>query len=200
MKNEHTLTEKLNSSIIFFEWLSNTIFDNPFQDTRRNRAAGSCFTIAQDHYHAILLLTQHQRYASSFSLLRVEFEAYIRGLWLYHCACDSEIERFLKGKEPPKIDVLLEAIEKTHAFSENQLSEIKEKFWKSMCGYTHTGGLHIQRWNSNEAIEPIYSDEEIIEVILFAELISAMSVLACAQLANNNILANKILEKMETRY
>ena len=68
-----------------------------------------------------------------------------------------------------------------------------------MCAYTHTGGLHIQRWNTSEAIEPNYPPEEVLEALAFAESMGAMSVLGFAELANDEDLALRILNKVKER-
>ena len=73
----------------------------------RTRAAGSCFAIAQEHHHAIVRLTEWKLFAAAFALIRIEFEAYVRGEWLSLCASDSVIDAFLRGNEPPRIDCLL---------------------------------------------------------------------------------------------
>jgi hypothetical protein len=66
-----------------------------------------------------------------------------------------------------------------------------------MCAYTHTGGLHIQRWNTSEAIEPTYAPGEVEEVLRFAEFIAVMSVAGIARLAGNDALGLKALIKMQ---
>lgn len=78
--------------------------------------SGGCLAIAQDHHHAIVVLLDSKLYASVFALVRIAFEAYVRGEWLGLCATDAAVKKFLRGKEPLKIDVLLEALEKTPAF------------------------------------------------------------------------------------
>lgn len=175
------------------------VYDKPLPGSNRTRVAGSCYAIAQEHHHSIVLLIEHRLYASSFSLLRIEFEAYVRGQWLAHCATDAEVEKYLRGWEPQKIDELLAAVEKTPGFSEKVLSRMKSQGWKTMCAFTHTGGLHVQRWNTSEGIEPNYSPEEVLEVLAFAESIGAMSVLGIAELASDEDLAIRILTKVKER-
>jgi len=43
-----------------------------------------------------------------------------------------------------------------------------------MCAYTHTGGLHVQRWNSETAVEPVYAPEEVEEVLLKVYFLDAV--------------------------
>jgi hypothetical protein len=158
------------------------------------RAAGSCFAIAQEHHHAIVRLIEWRLFAAAFSLVRVEFEAYVRGEWLSQCASDGLVEAFIGGKEPPRIDCLLEQLEMLDSFNEKVLSQIKQKTWKSMCAYTHTGGLHVQRWNTEDGIEANYSKEEVVEVLKFAEIIASLAAFAVAGLAADEQLAVRILE------
>ena len=191
--------ERIQDAGEYVEWLRLAVHEKSLPVGNRTRAAGSCYAIAQDHHHSIVLLIDHQLYASSFSLLRSEFEAYVRGQWLAQCATDAEVEKYIQGWEPPRMDQLLSAVEETPGFSEKVLSRVKSQGWKTMCAYTHTGGLHIQRWNTSEAIEPNYPPEEVLEALAFAESIGAMSVLGFAELANDEDLALRILNKVKER-
>ena len=60
-------------------------------------ATGSCFGIAQEHHHAIILLLEKGLCASAFALVRPAFEAYVRGEWLALCADEEGVSRFLNG-------------------------------------------------------------------------------------------------------
>ncbi|MBU4263115.1 MAG: hypothetical protein KKC76_14770 [Proteobacteria bacterium] len=183
----------------YVEWLRLALHEREIPANDRVRAAASCLAIAQDHHHAIVVLIEHRLYASSFALLRIAFEAYLRGEWLALCAKDSEIRRFLKGWEPPRVDTLLHDLEEPPAFSEQVLSNVKQKLWSVMCAYTHTGGLHVQRWNTVEAVEPAYAPEEVDEVLTFAEIIASLSVIGVANLAQDEDLANSVFQRFISR-
>lgn len=191
-------SERIQKAGEFVEWLRLSIHEQLLPANNKVRAAASCYAIAQDHHHAIVLLAEHRLYASGFALVRLEFEAYVRGVWLAHCANDDEIEKFLSGNwDPPKIDNLLSSIEKIPEFSVQVLSDVKNRSWKSMCGYTHSGGLHVQRWNTSDGIEPNYSSGEVEEVLNFSEIISALSVIGLAQLGGKDGIALNVLAKLE---
>ena len=68
-----------------------------------------------------------------------------------------------------------------------------------MCAYTHTGGLHVQRWITAESIEPSYSSEEIAEVLFFAELIGTLAVLGFATLRNDDRLGKHVFNAYQKR-
>ena len=173
----------------FVNLLQGAIHDQPMSSHTRGRAAGACLAVAQDHHHAIVLLIDHQLFASAFALMRIAFEAYIRGEWLAQCASDEQVSNIVGGMEPPKIDDLLAALEKIPTFSEGRLSEIKKHNWRSMCAYTHTGSLQIQRWQTPDTLESNYSDEEVLEVLSFAEIIGAVSIVGLAALAEKEQIA-----------
>lgn len=194
------LTDKqLNDANAYGEWLRLAVHERSLPANNRVRAAASCLAIAQDHHHAIVVLLDARLYASCFALVRVAFEAYVRGEWLALCATDAQVRKFLKGREPPKIDFLLSALERTDAFKEGMLSLIKKRTWKALCAYTHTGGLHVQRWNTSDGIEPNYSIDELLEVLRFADIVATLSVLGVVSLMNDEQLAEKLLERFRAR-
>lgn len=164
----------------------------------RNRIAGSAFAVAMDHHAAIVLLIRQTMYSSSFALLRVLFEAYLRGLWLKYCASDEQVSRVFHGEEPPKS--MVAEIEATEGFSDGVLSHIKRQAWGTMCDYTHTGGLHLQRWQSSSAIEPQFDEAELEECLNAAELFGAMACLELIQLNKNGDNGIHVLELMRQRW
>lgn len=194
------LTDKqLNDANAYGEWLRLTVHEKSLPANSRVRAAAACFAIAQDHHHAVVVLLDARLYASCFALLRVAFEAYVCGEWLALCAKDAQVRNFLNGREPPKIDDQLEALARTDAFKEGRLSKIKKQNWKALCGYTHTGGIHVQRWNTADGIEANYSAGELLEVLRFADIIATLSVLGVLSLANDAAAAEKLLARFKAR-
>jgi len=181
------------------EWMRLAVHDKYIPASNRVRAAAGCLIIAQDHHHAIVTLLDVPLYASCFSLVRVAFEAYIRGEWLALCATDKAVDDFISGEEPPKVDKLLQDIEGVETFNDQNLSKIKRHTWRSLCAYTHTGGLHVQRWNTAEGIEPNYSRAEVAEVLRFAEIILALSVLGMARIMKDEALAERVWERFSQR-
>ncbi len=180
----------------FVEWLRQETHGRSLPDDARTRASAACFVIAQEHHYAIVHLLREQIFPSAFALLRPAFEAYTRGKWLSTCANSLQIKSFVEGREPPKLEALLSAIEIEPGFAEKKaLSAIKTQLWSAMCDYTHTGGLHIQRWNTGKSIESRYSDEEIAELLMLANFVGAMSTLGLAEIANLSDLAQRVLNE-----
>lgn len=166
--------------------------------TEKNRAAAASFGIAQDHHAAIVFLMKSTFYSSGFALLRSLFEAYLRGLWLKHCATDEQVSAFFRGGEPPK--TMVAEIESTEAFTGGVLSRIKKENWSAMCAFTHTGGLHLQRWQSQDSVEPTFAPEELEECLNCAELFGAMAGLELVQLSTYGASGFDVLQLMKKRW
>lgn len=165
---------------------------------KRNRAAAAAFAIAQDHQAAIVLLLERTLYSSSFALLRCLFEAYLRGLWLRHCASDAQVTDFIDGRKPPK--TIVAEIEDTDAFRHGELSRIKKGAWQTLCDFTHTGGLHLKHWQSADAIEPNFDAAKLENCLNFAELFGAMATLEMAQMSKAGDSGAAVLELMNQRW
>ncbi|CAG4882265.1 conserved protein of unknown function [Georgfuchsia toluolica] len=166
--------------------------------TNKNRAAAASFGIALDHHAAIVFLMKNTFYSSSFALLRILFETYLRGLWLKHCATDAQVSGFFRGDEPPK--TMIVEIESTEAFKSGVLSRIKKANWNAMCDFTHTGGLHLQRWQSQDAVEPTFEPDELEECLNCAELFGVMAGLELVQLSKSGSDGADVLQLMKSRW
>lgn len=75
---------QIRESEQLFQWLDSNIdgLDIPSDD--RTRLAAGCLYMVLEHQKAIVLLTANSLFGSVASLVRVEFEAYIRGVWLFY--------------------------------------------------------------------------------------------------------------------
>jgi hypothetical protein len=127
------------------------------------------------------------------------FESYVRGEWLGLCASEAQVEHFLRDKEIPKFQALVDALESTEGFKDKRLSGIKRVRWAALCGYTHTGGIHVQRWQTEESVESNYSRDEVLELLRFAELMLALSVVGVLGHAGDESAAQKAVSLFRSR-
>jgi len=178
-------------------WIAETTGKISFPSTDRNRAAAACFAIAQEHHEAIVRLAELQLFASSFALLRVVFEAYVRGVWLYLCATDSEVGRFIALKEPPVLGDLLKAIDGHWMFVDTPLSGYKTENYRQLCAFTHTGGQQVMRWNHEVGIEPDYHIDDVMQVVITSEQLSLLSLLGIASLGDEPDIALAAIREFE---
>ena len=189
--------ERIETAFHHVEWLRAAVHDKEVSAAPRVRAAVACLGIAQEHHESIVLLIEHKLNASAYALLRVAFESYVRGMWLALCASDEQVTHFWAGGEPPKMDALLLQLERDPGFSEEVFSGIKRAHWRTLCAFTHAGGLQVQRWNSETSIEPTYAPTEVAQVLFFAELIGSLAVIGVAQVAHDDELAQRVLVQVK---
>lgn len=191
------ISELIIKSEELIQWLNQHIDGIEISAEERIRLAAGCLDTALEHHQAILLLVARSLFGSAFALVRLLFEAYVRGIWLHRCASDSDLELFRIGKLDKKFGTLIEEIEGIDGFDEGVLSHAKLKSWSAMNSYTHTGFMQIVRRNTASAIEPNYTEDEILEVLNFANAIGLLSALEISHLSRSKELANSILEKAE---
>jgi hypothetical protein len=177
------------------QWLDKRIDGIEISSEERTRLAAGCLDTALEHQKAILLLVSRLLFGSAFALVRLLFEAYIRGIWLHRCASDPELELYKAEKLDKSFGTLIEEIERIEGFEEGVLSDTKLKSWKAMNSYTHSGFMQISRRNTASTIEPNYTEDEILEALNFANAIGLLSALEISHLAKSEALAKSILEK-----
>ena len=171
------------------DWIDTATGGLPFPPTGRFKAAATCFAIAQEHHRSIVVLAEHQMFATCVALVRVVFDAYVRGVWLSVCATDNDVERFIAFKEPPPMADLVKAIDQHPDFDGGFLSGYKASAYKALCDFTHTGGRQVKRWDKVDAIEPNYRLEEILEAMATSQSIALLSVLGVISLVDNTDIA-----------
>jgi hypothetical protein len=52
--------------------------------------AAGCFDVGLEHQAAITLFAGEELFGSASTLLRVLFEACVRGMWIAHCASEQQ--------------------------------------------------------------------------------------------------------------
>ena len=170
-----TLEELLTCSEEISDWLDQNIHGLEVEEASdRLRLSGACFDQVQEHVRAICLLLRHRLTGSAFSLARVSFETFYRGLWLCHCASDQEVADFQKDELAKMRPEIIEAIESIDGYNVGVLSRISKSYWSAMCSYAHGGYLPAMRRITADGIEPNYSDQEVEQVLWFASSLALL--------------------------
>jgi hypothetical protein len=123
-----------------------------------------------DHQRAIGILLEADMLASAFALARPTFEALTKGLWLYYCATDEQLEQQAKGEELDQINPLLDdlACQPVDAVVIRSLQQIKSKYWKALCSLTHVGYTQLRHWISPAGVQAGYPEPALHELANFA--------------------------------
>lgn len=198
-----SITERIEQSEDLILWLDSFIGGLSVPTNDRAVIVAACQDVALEHHKSIVLTTREQFHGSAFALIRLQFEAYVRGQWLRYCASDDELVTF---KERDKLDKtfgeLIGDVEGHEAFEEGVLSSIKRESWCAMNSFTHTGRLQVVRRLSATEIGSNYPEEEIVGTLDFADSMALLAALAILNVAtgeevDREALANQLLERMK---
>lgn len=151
------LPDSIQESERLTQWLDAHINGVEVSSDDRTRLAAGCLDRVLEHQKAIVLLTANHLYGSAASLVCLVFESYVRGIWLYFSASESELEDFKNDKLRKTFAQLIEDVEKHEAYSEGALSSVKAlswKSWKTMNSFKHTGFYQVVRRNKESEISP----------------------------------------------
>ena len=163
----------------------------------RSLLSSCCMDIVFEHHRAIGLLVANGLVGSAFALVRVVFEAYIRGLWIDRCATEEQLGRFEKDRLNIIFGEMINAVEQTDGFDAQILSQAKKSWWSPMNSFTHSGFAAVSRRVVENEICAKYEDSEVCEALNFVDAIATLALGYVAQLANNQILAEAVLRKLD---
>lgn len=119
---------------------------------------------SQDLCDAVRILIESNLRGPAHTLARPMFDAFVRGVWLFKCASDDDIEKFLTNDVPGN-DRLLREIEKINEPLGAWIKKTSELNRNDFNDLTHGGIQHVKRRSGNNSIEPNYPDEELIRLM-----------------------------------
>jgi len=183
----------------YVEWLWKRVDGKAIPATTRARASAACLQLTMEHHQSIITLIGQGLYGSAFALVRPSYESYVRAEWLFHCAKDDELQKFVGGRGSPKLDRMLAALEKVSGFDERVLTMVKRNHWKTMSEYAHSGALQVQRRQTDSAVESNYSKEEIKEITDVAEIFGSVAAIALLGMADDVGSAEEIFDTFKAR-
>lgn len=168
-----------------------------FQTSNRLRVALALQHLSTEHHQGVHVLISQGVIGSAFALLRPQFESYVRGAWFHHCASSAHIEAFLKGANPPRLDKLIEDLEKVKGFECGTLGNLKRSGYRNFCDFTHGGTIQVKARNSRDEVISNYQPEQVINLLEASTALSLHAAVAIAAAAEDTALANKLLQKYE---
>jgi hypothetical protein len=117
-----------------------------------------------EHHEALILLTRSGLTGSAFALVRSIVEGLARGVWFTVCANQTQV---LKFRNEDQIDQtfgeMSDAIDAQCGI--DFFHDFKDRSWKTLNSYTHTGILQIGRRFTGHDLVPSYRDSEITEMM-----------------------------------
>lgn len=130
---------------------------------------GAFLQDAISHFHAMNILIDKKLYNSAFALVRVFFDAIVRGqyaIYIYDDAKINEMYSIQRDWQFPKTKEVCSALDahfRTDIFEKTRASS-----YGMMCDYTHIGQNQIARHfdESKATIEPNFDDSLIVDTLL----------------------------------
>ena len=117
-----------------------------------------------EHHDSILVLIRSKLTGSAFALVRSVVEILVRGAWFTCCATKEQVTKFIQqDKIDPTFGEMSDAIDQSQGI--DFFHDFKERSWKTLNSYTHTGILQLGRRWTGDTLASSYKDGEIIEVI-----------------------------------
>jgi hypothetical protein len=114
--------------------------------------------VAMEHAESTIILINTGHFTSATGLLRLQYEALVRAMWLLYAASDEVAKKVAKGlsldsvKKSERIPMLSEMLSKLEGKAPSEavgmLLEFKEYSWKPLSSYVH-GGAHAIDRHSN---------------------------------------------------
>ena len=125
-----------------------------FDESPRYVSAHVMCSIAFEHAEAAKILISTNKLTSAMGLLRLQFEALVRGMWCLYSASDIAIEKLFTLMNPenfnrlnkmPMLSDMLKQLEgKAPDQAVSMLQEFKECSWKPLSSYVHGGVMALQ--------------------------------------------------------
>lgn len=190
------LNDDISTSAKWLDECSSHIDEAVLDNYTRNRVSAALLHLALEHHGAIQVLVSYTPSAlngSAAALLRPQFEAYIRGVWFHRCASENDIEKYIGGAEPQRINDLISAIETLPGYEEGLLKATKKEVWGIMCGLTHGGSSQVASRSSATEIAGKYTDNQVRGILNWACSMTLLVSVAFANLLGNNEMENEIL-------
>lgn len=189
---------ELESQIEVSEWVNKHLSIRFDFTSDKDKWAFSCFDIVIEHHLSIVTLSDSKLYGSALALLRVQYEAFIRGLWLRYVATENDLSRFKRDKVKPSFYELIKAVETTRGIKSGLLSHIKDKQWAIFNSFTHTGvEALLRRMGESTTGYDNYKNEDINNYLKFSGLILLFCASEMAILTGNNELIDKTVNVLQ---
>lgn len=189
-----SISDEYERQIEIIKWINDNLSCSYDLSDRNKQLSLPCFDLAIEHHAAICLLCDSNLYGSMYSLLRVEFEAVVRGLWLYHVATKKQMNEFLSENTNISFGKIIKQIEDKLDISDGVLSSLKSRQWKIFNSFTHTGyQALVRRINDTHTGAVNYKEEDVVSALRHAGLFVVMAAVELSSISGKEDLIESTL-------
>ena len=163
---EHELFQR---SELLLQNLIETINKPLYENSTRLCASGNFTQISIEHSCAVRTLSETRMFTSAFVVMRAQFDALLRAIWLLHCANDNHVARLSAPLDPvgeqaaknlPQSQDMLNALENVPVAKVlfDALTEFKGSSWKALNSFTHAGLHPLKRLVEGYPLELVFAN------------------------------------------
>ena len=138
---------------------------NDRDSDKRLKASKILCTIVFEHSESVKILISTGNLTSATGLVRLQYEALVRAMWLLYAASDVAVDKLMaeltnesaqRANKLPMLSEMLTKLEgKAPIEAMDALNEFKEYSWKALSSYVH-GGIHaISRHSKGYPVEQL---------------------------------------------
>lgn len=168
--------------------------DNVIREVLTECLAGISF----EHSNSIMQLMATNNYTTAVALLRLQYEAAARCMWLHFAAKDTFLDKYAAPidvkKLPPDFPTITEMIDQISKGPVKGPGEMLQSFkdvtWSGMNSYVHNGFLPIERFING------YPNELLIQIMQSSNALNIMIAMVLARMSNdiNKVNLVKLLQ------
>lgn len=191
----------LSRSAEFEKNMIHILMHPPCDASERTRISKIMCSLAFEHAESFKILLASSNFTSAISMLRLQFETYVRGVWVFYAASDIELskltaelnnENIKRADKLPMLSAMIGKLEsKAPRNAVDPILEFKEYSWKPLNSYVH-GGLHaIDRHSKG------YPEQLLVQALKASNGVNGMVGMFAAVLSGNQILVKGALKTYE---
>jgi hypothetical protein len=178
----------------FEDELFQTLQLSSFANNNKSTAILAMCSIAQEHAVSLRELTRIRLLTSAMGMLRLQYEAVVKAIWILYAATDSAINKLVAPLTPenektannnlPSFSEMMKDIEKKGAPGVyRHLSGFRDYSWRPLNSFVHSGIHAVNRNKDGYPVALLYS------AIRQSNNLTHMSAIALAYLLENSDLA-----------
>lgn len=186
----------LTKSLAFLEEIHPILCLGPSKLTKRWEGSWVMCDVAIEHAHSLQSLMNGRNYTSAVSILRLQFDALTRSVWLLWGATDKKVERIMQDLTvesanadnglPSHVEMLQQIKGKAPAEATRMLFEFRDVTWKASSSYVH-GGIHAMKRHSEG-----YPMQLLQQIVINSNGLAMLSAVHLATMAGNQHVINDI--------
>lgn len=150
--------------------------------------------ISFEHSNSIMQLMATNNYTTAIALLRLQYEAVARGMWLHFAAKDTFLDKYAAPidvkKLPPDFPTITEMIDQISKGPVKGPGEMLQSFkdvtWSGMNSYVHNGFLPIERFING------YPSELLVQIMQSSNALNIMVAMVLARMSNDITKVNLV--------